>query len=143
MINNLFSIKKKTIKNNSNCYLYNQKTMNPPYMRVPKQLPLLGSSVSENGLPFNSLRVLASQKNECFWNQTFDKGRLKNFVLWFLKKYGEYKTILLVEELKNIGFQYATKAGISLGIEDLKIPKKKIRFIDGSRTTFDSNIETI
>ena len=125
MINNLFSIKKKTIKNNSNCYLYNQKTMNPPYMRVPKQLPLLGSSVSENGLPFNSLRVLASQKNECFWNQTFDKGRLKNFVLWFLKKYGEYKTILLVEELKNIGFQYATKAGISLGIEDLKIPKKK------------------
>ena len=64
-----------------------------------------------------------SQK--CYWNQTFDKGRLKNFVLWFFLKYGEHKTVQLVEELKTIGFQYATKAGISLGIEDLKIPEKK------------------
>jgi hypothetical protein len=67
--------------------------------------------------------------SKCFWNQTFDKGRLKNFVLWFLKNYGEHKTVELVEELKNIGFQYATKAGISLGIEDLKIPKKKYSLI--------------
>jgi hypothetical protein len=31
-----------------------------------------------------------------FWNQTFDKGRLKTFVLWFLEKNGEHKTIRLV-----------------------------------------------
>jgi DNA-directed RNA polymerase subunit beta' len=60
-----------------------------------------------------------------FWNQTFDKTRLKTFVLWFLEKQGEHKTIKLVEELKTVGFEYATKAGISLGVEDLKIPKKK------------------
>ena len=63
--------------------------------------------------------------NDSFWNQTFDKGRSKNFVLWFLLKHGEYKTVKLVEELKTLGFQYATKAGISLGIEDLMIPKRK------------------
>ena len=63
--------------------------------------------------------------NNSFWNQTFDKSRLKNFVLWFLLKHGEYKTVKLVEELKTLGFQYATKAGISLGIEDLMIPKRK------------------
>ena len=68
---------------------------------------------------------LPLQEHKRFWNQTFDKGRLKNFVLWFLLKYGEHKTVRLVEELKTLGFQYATKAGISLGIEDLKIPKKK------------------
>jgi RNA polymerase Rpb1, domain 5/RNA polymerase Rpb1, domain 4 len=72
-----------------------------------------------------SVQALPIKGEECFWNQTFDKGRLRNFVLWFLKTHGEHKTIQLVEELKNIGFQYATKAGISLGIEDLKIPKKK------------------
>nr|ABU88334.1 RNA polymerase beta'' subunit [Chlamydomonas moewusii] len=66
---------------------------------------------------------------KCFWNQTFDKGRLKNFVLWFFLKYGEHKTVRLVEELKTIGFQYATKAGISLGVEDLKIPPKKAALI--------------
>nr|YP_009632762.1 RNA polymerase beta'' subunit [Chlorosarcinopsis eremi]AYQ94487.1 RNA polymerase beta'' subunit [Chlorosarcinopsis eremi] len=60
-----------------------------------------------------------------FFNQCFDKGRLKNFVLWFLLNYGESKTVQLVEQLKNVGFQYASKAGISLGIDDLKIPPKK------------------
>jgi hypothetical protein len=73
----------------------------------------------------NTLQSNQIEDYTCFWNQTFDKGRLKIFVLWFLKKYGEHKTIELVEELKNIGFKYATKAGISLGIEDLKIPPKK------------------
>nr|YP_009184700.1 beta'' subunit of RNA polymerase [Oogamochlamys gigantea]ALO62811.1 beta'' subunit of RNA polymerase [Oogamochlamys gigantea] len=60
-----------------------------------------------------------------FWNYTFDKSRLKNYVSWFLKQFGEYKTIELLELLKNIGFEYATKAGISLSIDDLKIPLKK------------------
>lgn len=64
-------------------------------------------------------------KKEIFWNQCFDKSRLKNFILWFLLNNGENKTIELVEQLKNIGFQFATKAGISLGIDDLKIPPKK------------------
>lgn len=73
----------------------------------------------------NAIQSNKIEDDTCFFNQTFDKGRLKIFVLWFLKKYGEHKTIELVEELKNIGFKYATKAGISLGIEDLKIPPKK------------------
>ena len=65
----------------------------------------------------------------CFFNQCFDKGRLKNFVLWFLKNYGQNKTVKLVEQLKNIGFEYASKAGISLGIDDLKIPYRKSELI--------------
>jgi len=65
----------------------------------------------------------------CFFNQCFDKGRLKNFVLWFLKNYGQNKTVKLVEQLKNIGFEYASKAGISLGIDDLKIPYRKYDLI--------------
>lgn len=66
---------------------------------------------------------------ETFWNQNFDKGRIKSFVSWFLDEYGEYKTVEFVEKLKNIGFEYATKAGISLGIDDLKIPLRKNEMI--------------
>ena len=80
-----------------------------------------------------------SSKNY-FWNQTFDKGRLKNFVLWFFLKYGEHKTVRLVEELKTIGFQYATKAGISLGVEDLKIPPKKAALINEAESLSVSTI---
>ena len=57
-----------------------------------------------------------------FFNRCFDKKRLKNFILWFFSQYGERKTIQLIESLKEVGFQYATKAGISIGIDDLKIP---------------------
>lgn len=77
---------------------------------------------------FNSSKVDLMTKN-CFWNQCFDKSRLKNFVLWFLLNHGEHKTVQLVEQLKTLGFKHATRAGISLGIDDLKIPPKKTDLI--------------
>ena len=64
-----------------------------------------------------------------FWNLPLDKGRLKSFVSWFLKNHGEKKTLEFLEELKILGFGYATKAGISLGIEDLKIPPNKAKLL--------------
>ena len=57
-----------------------------------------------------------------FFNRCFDKKRLKNFILWFFHRYGERETVQLIESLKKVGFQYVTKAGISIGIDDLKIP---------------------
>lgn len=57
-----------------------------------------------------------------FFNRCFDKKRLKNFILWFFHKYGERETVQLIENLKKVGFQYVTKAGISIGIDDLKTP---------------------
>ena len=64
-----------------------------------------------------------------FFNRCFDKKRLKNFILWFFNKYGTYETIQLIENLKKIGFQYATEAGISIGIDDLKIPRIKSKAV--------------
>lgn len=65
-----------------------------------------------------------------FFNRCFDKKRLKSFILWFFSKYGERKTIQLIENLKEVGFKYATKAGISIGIDDLKIPFIKSNYIN-------------
>lgn len=69
-----------------------------------------------------------------FFNFSFDKSRLKNIVSWFFGKYGQYKTILFLEKLKEFGFGYATTGGISLGIDDLKIPDKKIPLIYTAET---------
>lgn len=60
-----------------------------------------------------------------FFNQCLDKGRLKRMILWSLTYQGEYKTIQLIENLKTIGFRYATYAGVSLSIDDLSVPPKK------------------
>jgi hypothetical protein len=88
------------------------------------------NSLITNHYVYNeSLTKIDLMKKDCFWNQCFDKSRLKNFVLWFLLNHEEHKTVELVEQLKNLGFKYATKAGISLGIDDLKIPPKKAELI--------------
>ena len=64
-----------------------------------------------------------------FFNRCFDKKRLKNFILWFFNQYGAYEATLLIENLKKIGFEYATKTGVSLGIDDLKVPLIKAKNI--------------
>ena len=63
--------------------------------------------------------------DDLYFNYSFDKTRIKNYLSWFRTNHGEQKVIDIVEKLKDIGFEYATKAGISLGIDDLKIPPKK------------------
>ena len=63
--------------------------------------------------------------NLVFFNRCFDKGRLKTLISWFLIYYGEKATIELVENLKELGFKYATQAGISLSLDDLQIPPTK------------------
>ena len=60
-----------------------------------------------------------------FFNVCFDKNHLKTLIAWFLDTYGEKRTVDLVENLKKVGFHQATRAGVSLGLDDLKIPPQK------------------
>ncbi len=74
-----------------------------------------------------------------FFNRYFDKNRLKTLVLWNLTRSGEKTTIDLVEKLKDLGFEYATKAGLSLSIDDLKIPPTKSKLILEAEVTIASS----
>jgi hypothetical protein len=57
-----------------------------------------------------------------FYNRSVDKGELKRLIAWFLATRGSVQTSKMVDDLKRLGFHYSTQAGISIGIEDLKIP---------------------
>jgi hypothetical protein len=65
------------------------------------------------------------EKSKLFFNRCFDKNKLKYLISWSLRTHGEAKTLTLVEKLKDVGFFWATQAGISLSLDDLKIPKEK------------------
>ena len=67
--------------------------------------------------------------NPLFLNQCFDKNRLKNLITWSLLTVGERQTIETVENLKALGFQFATQAGVSLSVDDLKIPPEKLSLV--------------
>jgi len=60
-----------------------------------------------------------------FYNQVIDKKGLKRILSWFIDNYGATRTAELIENLKFLGFHYATKAGLSLGFDDLRIPPTK------------------
>ena len=71
---------------------------------------------------------MIKQKQVPFFDHCFDKTRLKKWIaqLYYETTCTEDLTILnFVEALKTIGFQEATRAGVSIGIDDLKIPPKK------------------
>src|SRR3712207_7169158 len=49
-------------------------------------------------------------------------------LIWNCYKHcGHEKTVQTLDRLKELGFQEATKAGVSIGIDDMIIPKEKDR----------------
>ncbi|MDD4894380.1 MAG: DNA-directed RNA polymerase subunit beta', partial [Candidatus Omnitrophica bacterium] len=60
-----------------------------------------------------------------FVNMELNKGKVGNIVAECYKRFGHTRTIQLLDDIKKLGFEYATRGGISIGIDDLKIPKAK------------------
>ena len=60
-----------------------------------------------------------------FYNQILDKKGTKKILSWFLENYGPTRTSQFIEQLKSVGFHFATEAGLSLGFDDLRVPSQK------------------
>nr|QCI07853.1 RNA polymerase b'-subunit [Pleonosporium borreri] len=60
-----------------------------------------------------------------YFNKIIDKSELKHLITWAFRNYGIARASHMVDKLKDLGFYYATKAGISLSLEDLRIPPSK------------------
>ena len=60
-----------------------------------------------------------------FVNIELNKSNVGQIVAQCYKRFGHGQTIELLDRLKDLGFEYATKGGMSISIDDLKIPKAK------------------
>ncbi len=67
-----------------------------------------------------------------FFNTNVNKTFFNSFIKKFLFNFGDFNTTSLLDSLKNLGFKFATKGGISLSIEDFKTPKLKKYLINES-----------
>jgi DNA-directed RNA polymerase subunit beta' len=61
-------------------------------------------------------------KNYIYQNTLIGKKQLRQLLAWSFTNYDSMKACALADELKYLGFKYASQAGISISIEDLKIP---------------------
>ena len=60
-----------------------------------------------------------------FKNKVIDKKGLKNLVAWSYKTHGTAITAAMADNLKDLGFKYATQAAVSISVDDLKVPEAK------------------
>jgi DNA-directed RNA polymerase subunit beta' len=64
-----------------------------------------------------------------FYNQALSQKKLSRVIHDCFSYAGGAETIDLLDRIKDTGFKYATLAGLSFGLTDLKIPQKKAQII--------------
>ena len=68
-----------------------------------------------------------------FVNGLLKKRGLMQLVQYCYLHFGRAETVEMIDGLKNLGFNYATKAGLSIGINDMVVPAEKQRLVKGAQ----------
>ncbi|HKW98866.1 MAG TPA: DNA-directed RNA polymerase subunit beta' [Bryobacteraceae bacterium] len=73
-----------------------------------------------------------------FINGLLKKKGLGQLVQYCYLNFGLQTTVQMLDEIKNLGFLYATRAGISIGIDDMVVPSEKQALVkDAEREVVD------
>ena len=68
-----------------------------------------------------------------FINGLLKKKGMNQLVQYVYLRYGREETVKMLDELKDLGFHYATQAGISIGIDDMVVPAEKMSLVKGAQ----------
>ena len=60
-----------------------------------------------------------------FRNEEIDKGELKDISAECHRLLGNERTLEMLDAVKNLGFRYASKSGITIAINDVEVPDEK------------------
>lgn len=72
-----------------------------------------------------------------YLNELLTKKRLRQIIGQCFRSAGLDKTTEFLDHLKELGFKFATKGGLSVSIQDVKIPDLKTNIIDSAQTKID------
>lgn len=79
-----------------------------------------------------------SSERPVFRNHRIDKRGLKKLIAWSFANYGTARTAQLADRLKDLGFKYATRAGVSISVDDLQVPPRKKELLARAETAIES-----
>ena len=60
-----------------------------------------------------------------YHNEVIDKKKLQQLMSVIFHNYGVVRSSIIADRVKNLTFHYATISGISLSVEDLRVPFRK------------------
>ncbi|MBI4534852.1 MAG: DNA-directed RNA polymerase subunit beta', partial [Ignavibacteriae bacterium] len=72
-----------------------------------------------------------------FINELLNKKRLVQIIAAAFRKVGNLRTAEFLDQLKEIGFRYATAGGLSVSLDDVVIPKEKEEIITKAQKSVD------
>jgi len=64
-----------------------------------------------------------------FYNKTIDKSALKQIVTDCYKLLSNEDMAVVLDNLKQLGFHYATKSGVTIAMSDIKVPQSKPKLL--------------
>ncbi len=65
-----------------------------------------------------------------FCNQIMDKASLKQLVSECYRSLGSATTVAMLDNLKKLGFEYATRSGTTIAAKDMEVPKNKSKLLE-------------
>ena len=78
---------------------------------------ILLREILPEGLPFELI------------NATMTKKEIRKLIAYSYRKCGIKSTVIFADQLKNLGYKYATQAGLSISIKDMVIPQRKAEIL--------------
>ncbi|RLC17150.1 MAG: DNA-directed RNA polymerase subunit beta' [Deltaproteobacteria bacterium] len=83
--------------------------------------------IMSNDLLFHLFEVIEKRPEIPFdiVNKVMDKGELRKIIDYAYRNLGPKATVILADRLKNIGYKYSTKGGLSISIDAMIIPDAK------------------
>ncbi|MCF6202365.1 MAG: DNA-directed RNA polymerase subunit beta' [Methylococcaceae bacterium] len=79
-------------------------------------------AIVPDGMPFDVVNVDMTKKN------------ISKLINYSYRHLGNKETVMLADQVMYLGFEFATKSGVSFGIEDMKIPEKKSEILEKAET---------
>jgi DNA-directed RNA polymerase subunit beta' len=97
-------------------------------------------------------KLILTTAGRCIFNEIWDKGlgfynevakkkQLGQLVSTSYKISGHERTVKLLDDLKDLGYEYATLAGFSISITDMTIPETKDNYIDTARAQINKVVD--
>ncbi|MCH9031285.1 MAG: DNA-directed RNA polymerase subunit beta', partial [candidate division Zixibacteria bacterium] len=73
-----------------------------------------------------------------FFNETASKSKMEKLTLDIVRKVGMERTVIFLDALKELGFEFATRSGVTVSIGDMIIPERKKGIISEAMKEVDT-----
>jgi DNA-directed RNA polymerase subunit beta' len=97
-------------------------------VKLPNSSKAYGIETTPGRVVFN----MALPASVPYKNKIQDKGTLKDVVAEVYALFGQERTAEVADEIKRLGFRYATHSGITMSVADITIPKSKPEIVQAA-----------